>query len=470
MSAGDGKSDTVGSLLASIAKSLNDSLRIFLIADKTHWGADEWEQFRVLEEALDEAKKDFQELGQLVGAQFYYEQDRTRQSLEELRSLRTKFECHAQYFKDWARQGGYINPIWVRETNRLRQELHRAQCHAAQRIFAAEKDGNRCLGAFQVYRQQRRNEEERRLRQKRHDLPPWQQQQQIGVDDRTETTRQQQQQKNGDRDGDIRRLSKRRRLSLEDLVPICNAIGKFGRFDRHDVAFVCDFCDGYIIWPDLQSMPSSRESPNSDSTDDDATTIIETPIAATEETTSAYPRWQARGLRSKNSNSSSMSDDEAETFESADGKKTTTRHRQAQKHDDIIETTAAATTTPRTEIPSDEEEANHTTTRTAPIYDAEEKTIVFAPVAIANHLPPDPGDWMARILCPYCDEYTYPDQGDDDEDDLRYAQDEKGFPDLESFQEHLEWYHSPLTVPVPVPSAILPTGISKAVSSSCVVM
>ena len=68
--------DTVGSLLGSIANSLNDSLRMLMFADKRQWGPDEFEQIRALEDALDDAKRDFQELGPLVNGQFYYENDR----------------------------------------------------------------------------------------------------------------------------------------------------------------------------------------------------------------------------------------------------------------------------------------------------------------------------------------------------------------------------------------------------------
>jgi len=77
MSGGGGGADTVGSLLASIATSLTEALRILMFADKRQWGPDEFEQIRVLEEALDEAKKDFQEMAPLVHGQFYYQNDRT---------------------------------------------------------------------------------------------------------------------------------------------------------------------------------------------------------------------------------------------------------------------------------------------------------------------------------------------------------------------------------------------------------
>lgn len=72
------KSETVGSLLADIADYLVKSLGALRFADKRHWGPDEFEQIRALEDALDDAKTDFQELGVLVNGQFYYEGDRTR--------------------------------------------------------------------------------------------------------------------------------------------------------------------------------------------------------------------------------------------------------------------------------------------------------------------------------------------------------------------------------------------------------
>lgn len=69
-------SSTVGSLLAGIATALQDTLRTLLFADKRGWGPDEFEQVRAVEEALDEAKRDFQDIGPLVNGQFYYENDR----------------------------------------------------------------------------------------------------------------------------------------------------------------------------------------------------------------------------------------------------------------------------------------------------------------------------------------------------------------------------------------------------------
>jgi hypothetical protein len=70
-------SQTVGTLLAAIATCMADALRILMFADKRQWGPDEFEQTRAIEGALDEAKKDFQEMAPLVHGQFYYENDRT---------------------------------------------------------------------------------------------------------------------------------------------------------------------------------------------------------------------------------------------------------------------------------------------------------------------------------------------------------------------------------------------------------
>ena len=254
-------------------------------------------------------------------------------------------------------------------------------------------------------------------------IPPWQ---------RHEYQQQQQQQQQGNwpTDEGLRPALRRgRRLSLEDLVPCCNAVGRFERFGEHDVAFVCDFCDGFIIWPDLQRMPSTRaalEQPNGGSMS--TTTSTSTPASTTTATnsprklilptlvTQSYPE-------AANPPSTKESDTD----------------------------TTAETTYPRWQ-------AHGLSAKTG-----EAKKVVFAPIAIANHLPPSPGDWLARLWCPYCDEYTYLDQGEDSEDEVKWAQDERGFEDLASFQEHLEWDHTAL--PVPSIPALLP----KA-AESCLVM
>ncbi|KAJ0334566.1 hypothetical protein COL5a_000627 [Colletotrichum fioriniae] len=84
----------------------------------------------------------------------------------------------------------------------------------------------------------------------------------------------------------------------------------------------------------------------------------------------------------------------------------------------------------------------------------EEKTVIFAPLAIANHMAPYQGDWVARLLCPFCDEAPYTEAGGDSDDEMRNTQDESGFEDLQAFQEHLEWQHTAASIPaVPLPKA-----------------
>ncbi|CCC13335.1 hypothetical protein SMACR_06624 [Sordaria macrospora] len=452
MSTGPSKNnDTVGSLLKDIADYLTSSLRALRFADKRHWGPDEFEQIRALEDALDDAKVDFQELGVLVNGQFYYEGDRTSESLNELRALLIKYEFHARNFQDWIRQGGPINPIWLNETKELQLELHRTQCRAARRIFAAEQEGawNRCLGAYQVYRQQRRNEEAERVRKQREEekreketkegpgvrqqqrdrelerIPPWQ---------RHEFQQQQQQQQGkGPTDEGLRPALRRgRRLSLEDLVPCCNAVGRFERFGEHDVAFVCDFCDGFIVWPDLQRMPSTRAPLDQTNGGGSTNTTTSIPTSTTAATNSPKKLILPTIV--------------TQSYPSVLPQHSTTTTKETEP-----ETARIETTYPRWQ-------AHGLSAKTG-----EAKTVVFAPIAIGNHIAPVPGDWLARIWCPYCDEYTYVDQGEDSEDEVKWAQDERGFEDLASFQEHLEWYHTAL--PVPSIPALLP----KA-AGSCAVM
>jgi hypothetical protein len=140
-------------------------------------------------------------------------------------------------------------------------------------------------------------------------------------------------------------------------------VGRFERLGQDDgIAFVCDFCDGYLVWPDLREMPSSRR-PTRDGLEPQSATSVH---AATQD------NWQAIGFSAS---------------------------------------------------------------------DETEKNIVFAPVAIANHMPPEPGDWQAALLCPYCDDYVSYEQGDEDMDAVKWNQDEAGFQSVKEFQEHLEWSH-----------------------------
>ncbi|KAK4143792.1 uncharacterized protein C8A04DRAFT_12040 [Dichotomopilus funicola] len=404
---------TVGTLLAAIANCLTDALRIFTFADKQQWGPDEFEQVRALEATLNEAKKDFQEMAPLVHGSFYYENDRTPDSLHRLQSLLARFQFHTQNFRDWARQGGPINPTWARDTVHLRRDLHRAQCRAASRIFAAlvvaggDLGGARCLGAFQVYRRLKRREAERaeraeKARQEREErkkivVPAWRgsvngngPEYGVGMEaarqpgdlvgstlDSPRVGRGKGQNAWGDGEGDDEDADPGKRRSLEELAPTCNEVGRFQIFgaESHDAVFICDFCDGHIVWPDLQSVPSERS-----------------PLPPTAVT--GYPRWQAQGISAE---------------------------------------------------------------------DGEQKTVVFAPLAIANHTPPEPGEWQAGLLCPYCEEATYLDQGEDSSE-LRYVSDGDGwFADLEAFRAHLEWYHTALPVP-PLSS------IASAATSNCSVM
>lgn len=338
--------ETVGSLLAVIANSLNDGLRILMFADKRAWGSDEFEQLRLLEETLDEAKKDFQELPALVNGRFYYENDRISESLEDLRILCTRFELHAQTFKDWVRQGGGpIDPNWAHETTALRHDLHRAQCRAARRIHTAQQVDSatgsaRCLGALHVYR-----------------------------------------------------IQQRPNVGVEEERSVCAQTGRFERFGEHDVAFVCDFCDGFLVWEDLRAVPTTR-----------------------------LQQHQPQSTQNANSNTNTNTNEP---------------------------TSATNTTsTPLAQNTSGNDDGNGATASTnwqargITMTTGEAKTIVFAPVAIANHLPPELGDFRCRVLCPHCDEYYYEEQGEDDMERIRYVQDARGFDGVKALQEHLEWSHA----------------------------
>lgn len=268
--------------------------------------------------------------------------------------------------------GSDDNGELARETPALRRELHRAQCRAARRIHVAQQlvasgAGARCLGALQVYR----------LHQ-----------------------RQQQPKKEGEEEGNggSRVVNF---LSVEEERLACAQAGRFERFGERDVAFVCDFCDGFLVWDDLRAMPTTRlqqqqPQPQPPARNDDV------------EPQSATSTTPAVGLERQDNTSASSGG-------GGDSSGSTTPNWQA-----------------------------HGISMTG----GEGKTIVFAPVAVANHLPPDAGAWRSRILCPYCDEYYYEEQGEDDMERVRYAQDDKGFDGVKAFQEHLEWSHASM-----VPSA-----------------
>lgn len=298
------------------------------------------------------------------------------------------------------RQGGPIDPLWVNDTVRLKRQLRRAQRRAAARIFASQQadiaggPGQRCLGAFEVYRRQRllderRKQYEQEMQAARYEstrdelakqqglkpqrVPTWEQQTPVMGAHMADAVEMGQmgkaQQYSQQPDGGSQEMRKSMMTAttapattaqtpLEELVPACNLVGHFERFGDRDVAFACDFCDGFVVWEDLARMPTERD-----------------PTAVAQGVTE-QPNWQARGKS---------------------------------------------------------------------LSTAEDKTVVFAPLVIANHLPPDAGDWQARILCPYCDDYNYYEQGEEDE--TKYVQDERGFGSVQEFQDHMEWDHTSTAMP-----------------------
>lgn len=159
--------------------------------------------------------------------------------------MQAQFNVSIQNLRDWSRSGGSVDPTWVRETVHLQQELHRAQCRAARRIFTSEKETSaRCLGAFLVHRKQRQWSSAGAVK-------------------------------------DLEEYARRYR----DELRTCNLIGRFQRFGEHDIAFVCDYCDGHIVWEDLETMPSIRT----------AQEYAPSPISPVSPTTKD-PHWQATGF------------------------------------------------------------------------------------------------------------------------------------------------------------------------------
>lgn len=229
--------------------------------------------------------------------------------------------------------------MWVNETQHLQRELHRAQCRAARRIFTSEKETSvRCLGAFLVYRKQRE----------------W-----------ANTSV-------------VRNLEEYQQRYQEELQ-VCNSVGAFQRFGDHDIAFVCDFCDGHVVWEDLETMPSIR-------TAQEAATKPISPVSPV----TNNPHWQATGF-------------------------TVTGH--------------------------------------------QEKQIVFAPLAIANHVAPQIRDWQARFLCSFCEEESRQPQEEYDEEEIWRP--DNAYEDLDALQEHLEWQHT---------SAPPQAAAAPSTSGNCLVM
>lgn len=244
-------------------------------------------------------------------------------SLVELRDLRDRHAEHVECLRSWSRSGGPIDPTWVRTTQTLQRELHCAQCRAARRVFASvQESSNRCLGAFLVHRKQRE----------------WSTTQPAGIEEAAYQSR-----------------------YLEELR-MCGRVGSFQRFGDSDIAFVCDFCDGHLVWEDLERMPPARTTH-----DDPATWPTTAPALPGGR---QRPQWQATGFS----------------------------------------------------------QSAH-----------ESKQVVFAPVAIANHGAPQPGDWQARLLCPYCEEEAAQPLDEDDEEGIWHP--DRSFDDVAALQEHFEWQH-----------------------------
>lgn len=348
------------------------------------------------------------------------------ESITELRALSINFKFHADNFRDWAKQGGPINPIWAVETTHLRNDLHRAQCRAARRISEAERSGNnpRCLGAFLVYRQQRAWAERLRKRRRKQEAealargaPP------SSPSAATQPHRHRRQGSSLVPSDDVAANDaaddeyELQRQHLEELAA-CNAVGKFERFGDRDIAFICDFCDGHVVWDDLESMPSIR--------------IVDEEILAA----AADPATPA----------------------------TTT---DTAAPPSVLPTTAPAA--PRiaglTPAPADmSPSTTHWQATGFSVSSHKEKSIVFAPLAIANHVAPGPGQWVARLRCAACDEppadYTPPEGEEEDEGGGGWApDDELVFEDLDALQEHLEWRHTGTGVPA-----------MPAASDKCVLM
>lgn len=277
----------------------------------------------------------------------YFEHDTRPETLSELRGLAERFGAHEWMFMEWMRAGGPVNPLWVRETKGLGRELRRGMCRGARRVWegnrAGSEEGGRCLGGEVVWRAVRR-ERETQKGERGSGRAKW-------LDD-----------ERGLSAGDGKGKARERRGSLEAVVPDCNSVGRFERLGEEDVAFVCGYCDGFLVWENLAKVPSERRAEGG--------------------MADGYSNWAATGRRC--------------------------------------------------EVREGEEE---------------EKLVVFAPLAIANHVPPRHGEWMSRVICPYCEEYTYIDSGDDGDGERRWVTEQGGFETMEAFQEHLQWSHTAIPKP-----------------------
>lgn len=304
----------------------------------------------------------------------------TDDSIRELRELRDRHTELVDRLRAWTRTGGPIEASWALATQRLQRELHLAQCRAARRIFVSGQESSgpaaHCLGAFLVRREQVRR-------------------------------------RGGSAVG-VERAEYQRR-HLEELRA-CRRVGGFQRFGDVDMAFVCDFCDGHLVWGDVERVPSAPTTHDSSPSPWPAPPV-DGPSPPTSPTDNANTSTAYFGAAAA----------------AAGGAAGVTHQQPQQLQQESWQATTYSMTRHR------------------------EKQVVFAPLAIANHVPPHPGDWLARLTCPFCeDEAARP--VDVDEDDEAWRPGDAVFEDLEALQEHLEWYHVPRAAS------------GKGVADSCAVM
>lgn len=263
---------------------------------------------------------------------------------------------HIQNIREWSRSGGPVDAVWVRDTKSLQRQLHRAQCRAAQRVFSSAKEtSQRCLGAFIIHRKQRAWVAARRA---------------------------------GASDYDCQRRQ-------TDEVDECYTIGGFERLGDLDVAFVCDYCDGHVLWDDVETVPTTRTGvdslPDGASAALAAGSLLPTSTPLQDKHGAALGEWRATAV-----------------------------------------------------------------TRS----DQQPKQVVYPPIAIASHIAPVRRDWLARLMCPLCEDAAEPRDIDDEEE---IWQPENLFDDLATLQEHLEWQHAPSPLPTTLP-------VSLPSTDKCIVM
>lgn len=272
--------------------------------------------------------------------------------------------------------------MWVRDTHALQSDLHRAQRRAARRIFSSDQESSqRCLGAFLVHRVQRRTAAVTTATPAAAGSGPKRSVGAAAAGSSTSASSKSSSTATVTPMTTARDSADSQRAQMEELA-MCTRVGGFERFGEDDVAFICDFCDGHLVWEDLESVPTSRAG---------APRAGGSPTAPT-----SSQSWQATGI--------TMSGGHA-------------------------------------------------------------KPVVYPPLVVANHVAPTPGDWLARVLCPYCEEEAQRPQHEDDDEDA--FKPEYEFDDVAALQEHLEWQH-------PVAGGLSAAALAGAPSipstSSCSIM